>query len=171
MRDNCGGQESEISLPAVRIEFIPPSSTAKYQLLDLGLIAHSKIRYHHILLRVTMEFLLDKFSSQTQTLSNSQQGLYGIKIRYLPTAGDAMSMYDEAWSHTARLTVIKCWTKIQCLGPERIIDLDIAIRNLTRSSLVGSTELTDPVSLSDAQQFSSDLATVQALDISEAQVK
>ncbi len=31
--------------------FLPPRSTAKYQPLDLGLIAHSKIRYRSILLR------------------------------------------------------------------------------------------------------------------------
>ena len=82
---------------------------------------------------MAMDVLLAKFSSQTQTPSNSQQGLYGIKDGFSPTAGDAMTIYNEAWSHTDRLTVIKFWKKIQCLGPERITDLDIAIRNLTRS--------------------------------------
>ena len=82
-----------------------------------------------------------------------------------------MTMYDEALSHTARLNVIKYSKKSQCLGPERITDLDIATRNLTGSSLVGSTELTEPLSSSDALLFSSDLATVRTIDISEAQVK
>ena len=76
-----------------------------------------------------MDVLLAEYSSQNQTPSNSQQGLYGIKHGFLPTAGDAMTTYDEAWSHTARLTVIKCWKKSQCLYPERITELDIAIRN------------------------------------------
>ena len=81
-----------------------------------------------------------------------------------------MTMDEEAWSHTARLTVIKCWKVNHCLGPERITDLDIAIRNLPGSSLVRSTELTNLVSSLDALHFSSNLVTVQALDIFESQV-
>ena len=49
--DNCGGHESEINYPGLRIEFLPPWSTSKYQTLDLGLIAQSKIRYRSILLK------------------------------------------------------------------------------------------------------------------------
>ena len=71
-----------------------------------------------------------------------------------------MTIYSEAWSHTARMTVRKCWKKSQYLGSERITDLDLAIRNLTGSSLVRSTDLADPVS--------SDLDTMPELDVSEA---
>ena len=45
----------------------------------------------------------------------------------LRTAGDAMTMYDEIWSHIGQLTVIKCWKKYQCLSTERITNLDMAI--------------------------------------------
>ena len=41
--DNCGGHEMDVSLPGVRFEFLPQRSTAKYQPLDLGLIAHRKM--------------------------------------------------------------------------------------------------------------------------------
>ena len=43
--DNFGGHESDIVLPGLRIELLPPQSTAKYQTLDLGLVSHNKINY------------------------------------------------------------------------------------------------------------------------------
>ncbi len=49
--DNCGGLECGIELLGIRIELPPPKSTHKSQNLDLGLIAHSKIRYRTMLLR------------------------------------------------------------------------------------------------------------------------
>ncbi len=35
----------------LRIQFCPKRSTSKYQTLDLGLIAHSKIRFRSTILR------------------------------------------------------------------------------------------------------------------------
>ena len=43
--NNCGSYEERINLPGLRVEFLPPKSTFKYQLLDLRVIAHAKIRY------------------------------------------------------------------------------------------------------------------------------
>ena len=59
---NCGGRKSEIALPGLRIEFLPPRSTAKYQSLDLGLISHCKIRYRSNLLRMAIKVMLQRQS-------------------------------------------------------------------------------------------------------------
>ena len=56
--DNCGGHESEFALPGLRIELLPLRSTAKYQPLDLGLIAHRKICYRSNLLGGTINLML-----------------------------------------------------------------------------------------------------------------
>ena len=40
--DNCEGQEREISIPVVRIELLPPRTTAKYQPSISGLSPTAK---------------------------------------------------------------------------------------------------------------------------------
>ena len=42
--DNCGGHEDKIDLPGLLIVFIPLRYTDTNQSIDLGLIAHSKLR-------------------------------------------------------------------------------------------------------------------------------
>ena len=71
--DNCESHESEIALPGLRIEFLPPRSTAKYQTLDLGLISHSNIRYRSNLLRMTINVMLHKQSGARDLPTSSQQ--------------------------------------------------------------------------------------------------
>ena len=48
--DNCGGHEIFFDYPALRFDFLLPKSTHKYQTLELGLIAHGKIRNRTLLL-------------------------------------------------------------------------------------------------------------------------
>ena len=52
---NCGGHESNLSLSGFRIETLSPNTTSKYQPLDLGLIAHYKIRLRSMLLKHIVE--------------------------------------------------------------------------------------------------------------------
>ncbi len=107
--DNCGRHELDCTLPGVKIELLPPRCTAKYQPLDLGLIGHGKIRYRYLLLRMTLEVMMQRASHQ-------RLGVGGIEQGCLPHAGDAIRLFDEAWSETARTTVIKCWmNQLVCL--------------------------------------------------------
>lgn len=41
----CGGHKMENLPNDVRVEFLPPRTTTKYQTLDLSMIAHGKILY------------------------------------------------------------------------------------------------------------------------------
>ncbi len=47
-----------------------------------------------------------------QRLANvpSSRGVVGIEQGCLHV-GDAIRLFDEAWSQTARTTIIKCWMK------------------------------------------------------------
>ncbi len=109
--DNCGGHEHDINLPGVRIELLPPRSTAKYQPLDLGLIAHAKIRYRSLLLRMSIDVILRRTHENQPFPASSQRGMLGIQHGFLPHVGDAMTIFDEAWAETSRVTVMKCWIK------------------------------------------------------------
>lgn len=46
---NFQGHETDVELPGIRIEHIPPNKTATYQPLDLGINWQAKIRYHNFL--------------------------------------------------------------------------------------------------------------------------
>lgn len=49
LMDNCGGHEHSIRLLGLRIEFLPPRTTTKYESLNLGLFVSGKIRFRGIL--------------------------------------------------------------------------------------------------------------------------
>lgn len=89
-----------------------------------------------------MDALLAKFSSENQNPSNSNPGMYRIKLGFLFSADDAMAQYGEAWTQISRLTMIKGWEKSQCLGAEQTTDLDKAIRNRSVSSLTSRSHRT-----------------------------
>ena len=100
--------ESKIALSGLRIELLPPRSTAKYQPLDLGLISHGQIHYRSNLFRMKISVMLQKQSAARDFPASLQQVVFGIHDRFLPTIGDAIETFDEAWLASSRSTVIKC---------------------------------------------------------------
>ena len=90
---NCGGHESEIQLPGLRIEMLPPRSTAKYQPLDLGLIAHSKIRYRSLLLRI-------KVDVSSQSNLNLEYSRIHLNMACLEYVMDFYQMLEMRWNCT-----------------------------------------------------------------------
>ena len=54
--DNCSGHKCDIELPGLRVELLPHKTTHKYQTLDLGLIAQSKLRYRGCKISVSSQF-------------------------------------------------------------------------------------------------------------------
>ncbi len=77
--DNCGGHKLKANLPGLRIEFLSPKSTHKYQTLDLGLISHSKIRYRSFLLRHVVDNTLQWSSGENHFLLSSNSGKFGLR--------------------------------------------------------------------------------------------
>eukprot|EP00171_Calliarthron_tuberculosum_P010303 IDg10303t1 len=56
--DNCSRNELHYHLSGVRIVYLLPNSTAKYQLPDIGLISQSKIRYRSLLQRACIDVVI-----------------------------------------------------------------------------------------------------------------
>ena len=48
-------------------------------------------------------------------------GMFGIREGFLPYDGDAISIFDAAWSRTKRITVMKCCIKSECLPQEHVL--------------------------------------------------
>ena len=106
--DKCGSHESEVALPGLRIQFLPPRSTAKYQPLDLGLIRNTKVRYRSNLLRSTINVILRRQSGARCFPSSMQPGIYDVRDGFLPNIGDAMEIFDESWRARSPSAVMKC---------------------------------------------------------------
>ena len=66
--DNCGGHEYDWKFPGARIELFPAWSIWKYQTLELGPIAHPKIRYRSTLLRRIVDNTLRRSTGGHQFL-------------------------------------------------------------------------------------------------------
>ena len=160
--DNCGGHEDSIDLPGLQIVFLPPRSTAVNQALDLGLIAHGKMRYRSVLLRMVIDVMLELNSSDGAPLHpTSEQGKWGLQQGHLPHVGDAMTIFDEAWSATSKETVIKCWIKSQCLPPayvEKARDILLAPRGEEIQ-----LNLDEPISQSTSETLNKDLVSARVL--------
>ena len=114
--DNCGGHELDVTLDGVRIEFLPPRSTTEHQPLDLGLIASAKIRYRSNLLNCTLEVLQLRRTTYQSLKNDSGHGKWGLQDGQLPHVGDAIQIFNNAWSCMSRTSVIKCWINSECLG-------------------------------------------------------
>ena len=112
--ENWGSHEEGINHPGLHVEFLPPKSTHKYQPLDLGIIAHAKIRYRTILLRAIINNTLRLNSGERNIRITSQHGRRGVADGHLPHVADAIIMFNEAWSKLLPSTVLKCWSKSQC---------------------------------------------------------
>ncbi len=118
--DNCRGHKCDMDLPGLRIEFLPPNTTALYQPLDLGLISHSKIRYHSLLLRQIVENTLLGACGIGQFPKNSNHGFRRLREGQMPHVGDAMSIFNKTWQYTTQRTTLKCWLMSKCLSDTQV---------------------------------------------------
>ena len=132
--DSCGGHESEIVLPNVRIEFLPLGTTAKYQTFDLGLIANSKIRYRSLLLRVTLDIFERRMAGNHQFKESFGRGNLEMREGQLPHVADVMQMFNEAWRMTSRTSVLRCWVESQCFSTTQILQARSILQQLTNES-------------------------------------
>ena len=139
--DNCGGHSVNADIHGVRIITLPPRTTARHQPLDLGLIGNSKIRYRSLLLQSVIRVMEARFRKEIECSSDSERGMCGIREGQLPHVGDAMNLFNEAWSLTRRLTVIKCCVKSICLPENLLIEARELLESLLPSEL--SIDLTN----------------------------
>ena len=163
--DNCGVLESEIALVGLQTELSSPRSTAKCQPLDLGLISQSKICYRSNILRITTNIILRKQSEAWDFPASSQQGIFGIRGKFLPTIGDAMEIFNERWHATSRYTVILCRLKIQCLPKSRLERCTELLRDIFTTSSIDASDLDAPILNSETEIMERDLSIFQSLAV------
>ena len=109
--------------------------------------------------------MLAKLAGTRQFPSSSQQGVHGVRDGFLPTVGDAMESYDEAWHSSSRSTIFKYWMKSQCL-PESHLERGTALlSDLAMQSSATSTSLQTAVSQSETQHIARDVNVIQSLNI------
>ena len=113
---NRGSHEEGINLHGLRVEFLPPKSTYKYQPLDFGIIALAKIRYRTILLPAIINNTPRWNSGEHNFPLTSQNGRWQVADDHLPHIADAMITFSKAWSKLMLSTVLKCWSKSQYLS-------------------------------------------------------
>ena len=99
-----------MNLPDLRIQFLLPNSTQKYQPIDLGIIANAKVSYQVILLRTTIDNTIWWNTGEHDFPLNYQHDRSGVNNGYFLAAADAMTMFKKAWSNLMPSTVLKCWS-------------------------------------------------------------
>ena len=90
--DNCRSHGEVPNLPGLRVEFLPPKPTHKYQPLDLGIIANAIIRYRTILLRTIIDNTIRWNTGEHGFPLNSHRGQWEVNNGNLPHVADAMTM-------------------------------------------------------------------------------
>ena len=120
----------ERNLPDERIEFLPPCCTVKHQPLDLSMIAHRKTLFRSTLLLPVIEIIFSHSTFRLGSPSSSQQGRLGLQDGFSPHVGDAITLFDDAWSLMSRSTVIRCWIKSNCLSPKQCEEAKQILWNL-----------------------------------------
>ena len=79
--------------------------TARYQTLDLELIENSRIRYRNVLLDMIVEVMRQR--NHHQSLVQARSDRFGLSAHEC----DAVETFNEPWSQTSRITIMKCWIK------------------------------------------------------------
>ena len=57
---------------------------------------------------MTINVMIERQSGARDFPSSPQQGIYGIRERFLPTIGDAMEIFDESWHDASRSADMTC---------------------------------------------------------------
>lgn len=99
---------------------LPLGITAKYQPLDLGLIAHSKLRYRSVLLRYGINVILNRNRNNSLISGSRNAAIHGIRAGFLPTVEDTMQLFNESWGMTSCVTVMMWWIKSQFLDSNHV---------------------------------------------------
>ncbi len=180
---NCGVHGTDIPLPALRIEPFPVNSTSKYQPLDLGLTAHSKIRYRSLLLQKVVENVFHRPSSEHEFPAHLHSGKFGLRDGQTFHVGDAMALFNDCRPKTERKTILKCWMRNKCLYNLQVqeceqmiahdnthvvaVDQDEAARiydDIFVQGLVSSGEVSEKVLLQELEGVESAIQLYDALN-------
>ena len=113
---SCLSHGERMNHPGLRVDFLTPKWTHKYQQLNIGVIANEKIWYQTILLRTIIDYKIRRNTSEHDFPLNFQHVRRGLNNAYLPNVAYAMTMFNNAWSKLLPSTALKCQSESQCLS-------------------------------------------------------
>ena len=96
----------------------------------MGIIATTKIKYRHLLLRKIIDNLLVRKTGTHNFPSSSSHGKYGLEEGQLSHVADAIRLFDLSWSSITHTTIVKCWLKAVILPEEHVSVLKNTIRQI-----------------------------------------
>lgn len=170
--DSCTGHGNLIDpTNQVHVFQLPPSSTAKYQPMDQGIIAAWKVKCRTTLLDIRMKQILDGGTENVRIVAaRKKPGTRGISDGYEPNVKDAMDLGNVAWDLIESNGIKACWLQANILpvnheqelhdlvaSEKAVYVLDEAMEEL--ESMICSLSITENVECSDPdmRSFLSDL--------------
>ena len=156
-------------IPRLKIELLPPTSTAKYEALDLGLISHSEIPYRSSLLCIAIEILMHKMAANEILPTDSNRGLYGMGENRKPHVVDAIELFENEWNRTSRVTLLKCWIKSKCISTTQQLHCRGIIGELLEvPSNQIEMEIDYPIAVAEVNQMSNEVSKFQSYSVPES---
>ena len=89
-------------------EFLPRSTTAKHQTLDLNLIANSKIGSKSHLLRVMLD-IIERIERGSSVEGRFRAQKVELARRAPSHVTDAMELFNEEWFMTSCASILNFW--------------------------------------------------------------
>lgn len=131
--DNCPAHPKIANLTAIRINFLPPNTTALTQPLDQGIIQNIKQKYRKLLLQNRLNALDNNYI-------------------YSPNLLDAITMVNRSWSQVNELTISHCFAKAHfCEIPPIPEELDETISDL--NNIFETLSVCTTLSVTSLQQY------------------
>ena len=106
----------------------------KHETLDIGVIASAKMRYCSSLLNYAFDILQMRRTTNRTLMNSSGNGKWGLQNRQLHHDGDAIQIFNNAWSCIPCKSAIKCWIKSECIGSVQTGWLQLLLEALQKDS-------------------------------------
>lgn len=99
--DNCSAHPSNLAVNDIRVEFLPPNTTALIQPMDQGCLQNLKSLYKIHL----MAFIMQKFNGG----ASIPEALKSVTIR------EVVIWLADAWTQVSEITISKTWKNVRKL--------------------------------------------------------
>lgn len=99
--DNCAAHPKSLESEGIRVEFLPPNTTALLQPMDQGCLQNLKLLYR----RQLMDFVLDKLNAN----KSLREALKDTTMK------EVINWISNAWTNVSASTIIKSWKKVKIL--------------------------------------------------------
>lgn len=128
--DNCSAHPAVEGLISIRIEFLPPNTTATLQPCDQGIIRNLKCHYRSALNRLIISEL---DADESKSATDIAQSITTLRAVYL--------MFD-AWINVTQATIVNCYRKAGFISSAGTVTEDDATATLEDGSFTTPVNMT-----------------------------